>query len=102
MVQFKRKLGVESNLGVTLNKQHKFAEAKEVLTKLLPVLKREFHPADPRVLGCMRHLMEALWGLGRLEDARRLNDMMRGWGGRSCVVNRMVNMRLRRWSVCVR
>ncbi|CZR69847.1 uncharacterized protein PAC_19747 [Phialocephala subalpina] len=67
-------LGVESNLGFALNKLRKYAEAEEVLRELLPKMQKEFHESDPRLLGCMRHLMEALLGLGRVEDARVLND----------------------------
>lgn len=67
-------MGVKSNFGMALNKQEKFAEAEIVLKDVLPVLNAEFHQSDPRVLGCMRHLMEALSGQGKLDEAKLLND----------------------------
>ncbi|KUJ13655.1 uncharacterized protein LY89DRAFT_784541 [Mollisia scopiformis] len=67
-------LGAKSNLGYTLNKQGKFEEAEPVLTDLLPEMKERFHESNPRVLGCMRHLMEALVGQGKVEEAMMLNE----------------------------
>lgn len=67
-------LGAESNLGFTLNKLGKYEEAEQVLRALLPKMQKEFEESDPRLLGCMRHLMQALIGLGKLHEASDLND----------------------------
>lgn len=66
-------LGAESNLGFTLNKLGKYEEAEQVLRALLPRMQKQFDESDPRVLGCMRHLMEALIGLGQLSKASDMN-----------------------------
>lgn len=69
---FVQNLGAESNLGFVLNKQQKYQEAEEVLAAVLPKMTALFHDNDPRLLGCIRHLIEALAGQEKMEEAREL------------------------------
>jgi hypothetical protein len=62
-----------SNLGWVLNKEGKYIEAEVVLKQLLPDLQTRFGEDDPRTLGCLRHLMEAVGGQGRIEEALEMN-----------------------------
>jgi tetratricopeptide (TPR) repeat protein len=62
-------LGERSNLGMVLNKQGKFLEAEGVLRELLPEMQKKFDHSDPRALGCLRHLREALIGQGKVDEA---------------------------------
>jgi tetratricopeptide (TPR) repeat protein len=66
-------LGARSNLGWVLNKEGKYSEADEVLRGLLPDLQERFAGDDPRILGCLRHLMEAVGGQGRIDEALEMN-----------------------------
>jgi len=66
-------LGARSNLGWVLNKEGKYSEAEVVLKGLLPDLQERFADDDPRVLGCLRHLMEAIGGQGRIDEALEMN-----------------------------
>ena len=68
-----------------LNKQGKYAEAEEVLRGLLPLLQNRMGMDSPQSLGCMRHLMEAVGGQGRWEEAREMCEeglgLVDGMGG---------------------
>lgn len=66
-------LSARSNLGWVLKKEGKYSETEEVLRGLLPDLQERFAEDDPRVLGCLRHLMEAVGGQGRIEEALEMN-----------------------------
>jgi tetratricopeptide (TPR) repeat protein len=66
-------LAARSNLGWVLNKEGKYSEAEVLLTDLLPGLQERFAEDDPRVLGCLRHLMEAVGGQGKFEEAQEVN-----------------------------
>jgi tetratricopeptide (TPR) repeat protein len=67
-------LGAQSNLGFVLNKEKKYAEAAAVLRDLLPLMKERFGEDDSRSLGCLRHLMEAVGGQGRVDEALLMNE----------------------------
>lgn len=66
-------LGARSNLGWVLNKEGKYTEAELSLRQLLPDLKERFGEDDPRTLGCLRHLIEAVGRQGRIEEALEMN-----------------------------
>ena len=66
-------LAARSNLGWVLNKEGKYSEAEIVLRGLLPQLQERFAEDDPRVLGCLRHLMEVVGGQGRVDEALEMN-----------------------------
>ena len=68
-------MAARSNLGWTLNQAGKYAAAEDVLRGLLPELRERFAEDDPRVLGCLRHLMEAVGGQGqgRVDEALEMN-----------------------------
>jgi tetratricopeptide (TPR) repeat protein len=66
-------LAARSNLGLVLNKQRKYDEAETLLRSLLSELRERFAADDPRVLGCLRLLMEAIGGQGRIDEALEMN-----------------------------
>jgi tetratricopeptide (TPR) repeat protein len=66
-------LGARSNLGWVLNKEGKYGEAEAVLRGLLPDMQERFAEDDPRVLGCLRHLIEAVGRQGKIDEALEMN-----------------------------
>ncbi|KAI9810839.1 MAG: hypothetical protein M1827_006046 [Pycnora praestabilis] len=68
-----RAFAVMNNLAFVLNRQGKYAEAEQILRKLLPPLQERGGRDTPQALGCMRKLMEAVGGQGRYEEAKEIN-----------------------------
>jgi hypothetical protein len=63
-------IAMRHNLGLALLKDGRFAEAEEILRRLLPIEREKIGRSNEQAWGCLRVLIELLEGQGKGEEAR--------------------------------